>query len=308
LLISGYFLILKAKEKGINLINISKKLLLQLGFAAIVLVFTSTFTYYYEIKSLKNLELVNIKIFNGMSWFVGYYFLVILIAALFLKNFLAKLDKKGFLTFLVALFAIIELTWSGGVLNSLAHGLRTLLTGVFLYALGAYIQLYDPFKKVRTYVFFLVIGLTYVMIYISGYNNAQNDIKNYFLNYIAGDKGQVFIQDITKYNDSSIVVIIIGLAMFEIFRRIKMPSNRCINFLGKSTFMIYLIHDNPFFYSIWGNKDWITALFDSPAGFIGSLLKWSMATFLTGVAVYITYLLVGKILKSSKWLFVKSEN
>ncbi|MBP7060077.1 MAG: acyltransferase family protein [Lachnospiraceae bacterium] len=303
LIISGYFMILKGKE--INIVNISKKLLLQLGFAAIMLVLASTATYYYNIRSLSNLNLVNIKIFNGMSWFVGYYFLVILIAALFLNRFLISLDKKGFITFLITLFAVVEFTWSSGVINDLANGLSTLCTGVFLYSLGAFIQKYDPFERVRTYVFFLVIGMTYVLIYISGYNNAETNIKNYFLNDKTGNLVQPFFQSISKYNDSSIVVILIGLCMFEIFRRIKVPTSRTINFLAKSTFMIYLIHDNSFFYSIWGNKDWITTLYNTPGRFVISLLKWSIATFLTGVFVYILYILAGKIFMSCRWMFLK---
>ena len=303
LIISGYFMILKGKE--INIVNISKKLLLQLGFAAIMLVLASTATYYYNIRSLSNLNLVNIKIFNGMSWFVGYYFLVILIAALFLDRFLISLDKKGFITFLITLFAVVEFTWSSGVINDLANGLSTLCTGVFLYSLGAFIQKYDPFERVRTYVFFLVIGMTYVLIYISGYNNAETNIKNYFLNDKTGNLVQPFFQSISKYNDSSIVVILIGLCMFEIFRRIKVPTSRTINFLAKSTFMIYLIHDNSFFYSIWGNKDWITTLYNTPGRFVISLLKWSIATFLTGVFVYILYILAGKIFMSCRWMFLK---
>lgn len=306
LIISGYFMILKGKE--INIVNISKKLLLQLGFAAIMLVLASTATYYYNIRSLSNLNLVNIKIFNGMSWFVGYYFLVILIAALFLNRFLISLDKKGFITFLITLFAVVEFTWSSGVINDLANGLSTLCTGVFLYSLGAFIQKYDPFERVRTYVFFLVIGMTYVLIYISGYNNAETNIKNYFLNDKTGNLVQPFFQSISKYNDSSIVVILIGLCMFEIFRRIKVPTSRTINFLAKSTFMIYLIHDNSFFYSIWGNKDWITTLYNTPGRFVISLLKWSIATFLTGVFVYILYILAGKIFMSCRWIFIKKED
>lgn len=306
LIISGYFMILKGKE--INIVNISKKLLLQLGFAAIMLVLASTATYYYNIRSLSNLNLVNIKIFNGMSWFVGYYFLVILIAALFLNRFLISLDKKGFITFLITMFAVVEFTWSSGVINDLANGLSTLCTGVFLYSLGAFIQKYDPFERVRTYVFFLVIGMTYVLIYISGYNNAETNIKNYFLNDKTGNLVQPFFQSISKYNDSSIVVILIGLCMFEIFRRIKVPTSRTINFLAKSTFMIYLIHDNSFFYSIWGNKDWITTLYNTPGRFVISLLKWSIATFLTGVFVYILYILAGKIFMSCRWIFIKKED
>lgn len=45
LLISGYFML--QKEKNVNLIKVSRKLLLQLGFAAIALMLGSSLTYHF---------------------------------------------------------------------------------------------------------------------------------------------------------------------------------------------------------------------------------------------------------------------
>ena len=68
ILISGYFMANSSKEININ--KISKKLLLQLGFASIILVFSSTIIYKMHI--IKNfIQLININSFNSMSWYVG---------------------------------------------------------------------------------------------------------------------------------------------------------------------------------------------------------------------------------------------
>lgn len=93
--------------------------------------------------------------------------------------------------------------------------------------------------------------------------------------------------------------------MFEIFKRIKMPQNKVINFLAKGTFMIYLIHDNSFFYSIWGLKDWINDLYYTPWLFLLNLTKWGAATFAVGTMVYVVYLGIGKLLHSLNWIFCK---
>ena len=125
--ISGYFMV--SKGNGINLAKISKKLLLQLGFAAVSLTLVSSF--WYRMTDGVFLKLVNINKFNSMSWFVGYYFFIMVIAYLFLNKFLAKLDKQKYFTFLIVLFAFIQFRWTGSMANSLANGLRTLLTGIF---------------------------------------------------------------------------------------------------------------------------------------------------------------------------------
>lgn len=86
-----------SKGNGINLAKISKKLLLQLGFAAVSLTLVSSF--WYRMTDGVFLKLVNINKFNSMSWFVGYYFFIMVIAYLFLNKFLANWTSRNILPF-----------------------------------------------------------------------------------------------------------------------------------------------------------------------------------------------------------------
>lgn len=137
ILISGYFM---ANRKGseINLGRISKKLLLQLGFAALLLVCVPPLVH--VVKPLSYMNMQGISIFNGMSWFVGYYFIVITCGALFFNTFLSKLDYEKYSAFLLILFALIQFSWSRGRIEALAAGLGTVLTGLLLYAIGGFIK------------------------------------------------------------------------------------------------------------------------------------------------------------------------
>ena len=236
--ISGYFMV--SKGNGINLAKISKKLLLQLGFAAVSLT-------------------------------------------------------------LIVLFAFIQFRWTGSMANSLANGLRTLLTGIFLYALGGFIHLYNPFGKIRTYCLYLIIAVSFLFIYISAYNVTQTNIQTYFLN----ESKDIFIQKIPSFSDYSIIPILVGLSLFEIFRRIHIPCSRMINFVGASTFMVYLLHDNAFAYSLWNTQDWITLLYEHPYIYLFKHLRWTAATFLIGILFYIIYLCLGKALSKCRWLVMK---
>ena len=62
--------------------------------------------------------------------------------------------------------------------------------------------------------------------------------------------------------------------------------------------MIYLIHDNSFFYSIWRTKDWITALYESPLRYLLAHLKWTLITFAMGFLAYCAYQLLGRVVRS----------
>lgn len=297
ILISGYFMIEKGKEIALG--PVAKKLLLQLGFAAVLLVIGTPLVYL--LMGSRLIRMVGITRFNGMSWFVGYYFLVIVIAALFLNQFLRKLPKKTYITFLLIIFGIMEFGWSSDLLEDLASGLEVLIGGVFFYSLGAFIRLYDPFGKLRTWVFPTLIAATYILILISSFNKTQTEADLYSL----ADSEDPFYHTLTVYSNTSIVVVIIGVCVFELFRRISIPENRGINYLGKCTFMIYLIHDNRFFYSLWGLTDWMTELGTRPGMFVSDLLKWALYTFGIGVAAYSLYRLMGLWFHSVRSFFLK---
>ncbi|MGN8886874.1 hypothetical protein [Blautia sp. HCP28S3_G10] len=117
ILISGYFM--AAKQK-INMTKISKKMLLQLGVATVILVLISMVCY-LKMPDIK-FNLVKIWDYNDMSWFAGYYFLIMLGAKLFLNKFLNNLEENQYIAFVLSSFAICQLSWSRGLADNLASG------------------------------------------------------------------------------------------------------------------------------------------------------------------------------------------
>ena len=110
IIISGYFMV--SKGKTLNLIKISQKLLLQQGFAAVLLTLGSTLSL--VLFHHKFVNLITINAFNNMSWYVGYYFGIIVFANFFLNEFIDKLDKIQYKKFLLVIFAITQFNWLGG--------------------------------------------------------------------------------------------------------------------------------------------------------------------------------------------------
>ncbi|CBK73373.1 Acyltransferase family [Butyrivibrio fibrisolvens 16/4] len=305
ILISGYFLI----DREIDMLKISKKLLSQLLFAATALVLASALFIrnYANTDVSENLfSYIRIQYFNKMSWFVGYYFIIMLLAFCFLNRFIATLDRKKYLGFLFTILAISQLSWSGSLLDDLAKGLRTVVIGVFLYSLGGYIKKYNPFDKVRGYVIFLVIILINILIGISYHNIVMGKIQAYYYNQtVQSVPATEFTQSIPKFDNYSIVVVILGICIFELFRRINLPSLKILNGIAKATFMIYLIHDNGFAYSLWETQDWITLLYEDFWGFMAKLGIWTLGVFVTGLVAYYLFVLGEKLLKKCKILFIK---
>lgn len=297
LLISGYFMANSKKEVNIN--KISKKLLVQLGFATITLVVCSTLIYKMHFTK-KFIQLIDINSFNSMSWYIGYYFLVILIAYLFLNNYLNKLSKKHYSTFLIIVFALTQFAWSNQLVNGFSDGLSTLLSGIFFYSLGGYIKKYNPFNKVKFIAILLIIIIVNLFILISSYNIAVTKIEDYLI-----DPSNGFTQSIMAFGNSNILVVILSICIFEIFIRIKIPTIKFINYIASGTFMVYLIHDNPLFYSLWGTIDWISILYNKPLKFVIILIAMGVLTFIVGIIVYLLYNLITKICLRYKKLFLK---
>ena len=307
IMISGYFLV----DREIDILKISRKLLSQLLFAAVLLVLASS-AFIFKSSNVEVPETlfsyIKIQYFNKMSWFVGYYFIIMLLAFCFLNYFLATLDRKKYLGFLFTILAISQLSWSGSLLDDLASGLRTVVIGIYFYALGGYIKKYNPFDRIRGYVFILVIVLTNCLIGISYYNNVIGKIQAYYYNQtIPGALITDFTQSIPRFENYSIVVVVLGICTFELFRRLRLPNLKFLNALARGTFMIYLLHDNGFSYSIWETQDWITLLYNDFWGFMSKLFTWVLAIFVCGLMAYFVFLLIGKLLSKAKWLYLKSE-
>lgn len=299
--LTGYFMVAKGRE--IRLIPIAKKLLLEQGYAAVLLLITSLLVFRRNPDSCTTLTEINL--FNSMSWYVGYYFLVMLLARLFLNRYLEKLERKQYRLFLFALLCMTQFKWIIKLLNGVTGNLVILVTGVFLYSLGGYIRRYQPFARVRTWAIFGVIAGIYALLFLSTYAGVQDRIQDYYREASTDP----FIQYIPNVGDNSIVAILLGLSLFELFRRIKMPCCRGINYLGGATFMIYLFHDNSFFYSLWDKQDWITLLCMHPIGFLLRYGAWTVRTFVYGLIAYLGYRLLCRLCRKAgvQKLFLKSN-
>ena len=101
IIISGYFM--AHKGNNVDLTKTAKKLLSQLAFAAVIIGLAAIVTY-NKFPQL-SLELIDFNGFNNLSWFVGYYFVIIVLGKLFLNNLLGRMDKKNYIMFLAVIFA-----------------------------------------------------------------------------------------------------------------------------------------------------------------------------------------------------------
>lgn len=295
IIISGYFMV---QGKSIDLTKISKKLLLQLGFAAMILGLVSIFAY-HNVTEI-SIKLLRFSSFNEMSWYVGYYFIVIVIAKVFLNKFLSRLEQKNYVMFMMTLFALVQFSWSRNVIFNLSGGLEVVCTGVFLYTWGGYVKKYNPFENIRLWVIIAIIVMINIIVIGNFYLNTADNILAYRSN-----DGTMFIQSIPTYGNNQAVPIILGITFFELFRRIKIPSNRIINFIGSSTFMVYLLHDNEFVYKIWNTQDWITLLYENVIRFFYTYIVWILKTFAAGILGYCIFMAGGKLLNICKPLIMK---
>jgi uncharacterized membrane protein YcfT len=138
---------------------------------------------------------------------------------------------------------------------------------------------------------------------LSGYNLVESKI----IAYIRQGLDKPLIPAIPGYDNTSVVIILIAICLFELFRRISLPEIRLINYLGKATFMIYLLHDNNLFYGLWNHRNWIATLAESSGMFIFHLLKWASFTFLLGVLAYGVYNLALNLLQQHKHIFLREN-
>lgn len=138
-----------------------------------------------------------------------------------------------------------------------------------------------------------IIVFVYILIFISFYNRTVTNIQMF------NQKGDttLFTQSIIQFQDNYLVPVVVGISFFELFRRLSIPRSRVINYLGAATFMVYLLHDNDFFYSLWKTQDWITLLHNSSLYFMLKYVVWTLMTFGMGVIVYTIYVLLEKVVK-----------
>lgn len=291
ILISGYFM----ASRKINLVRTGKKLVEQMAYITVVLMVVSyvCFHFLYDGANGVKISLTDLDRFNSNSWFIGYYILVIIVAGLILNKYLQKWDKRNYLVFLAVIFCVVSFDWSGDFLEGISDDLRILGIGIFYYALGGYLRRFDPFKNVKTYVFVILIVLINLALMFSYHNQVLDAIVEYQF----GDKKSYFVQPFEVISEYSWIAVLLSVCVFCIFTRIHIKPNRFINFLGSSTFMIYLFHDNNFMYSLWKCIDWIGPLKNNMSLFVLRYAFWVVLIFASGTVLYFLFLKLVKFIR-----------
>ncbi len=103
-----------------------------------------------------------------------------------------------------------------------------------------------------------------------------------------GGEGR-FDQTITDWENWSFVPMVISISIFELVCRIHLPQCKIVSYIGKATFMVYLLHDNELVRGIWRRTDWISVLYYLPKMYLLMLVQWIGISFLVGVFGYFLY-------------------
>ena len=104
--------------------------------------------------------------------------------------------------------------------------------------------MYKPYKKIKAKKIFIWNTIFYLVAFLSAVT------INLFGQVIPIVRDKVF----HFYDMQSIFVLLISIFTFVVFLNIQMKPNKIINFIGSTTFGIYLIHDNRIIRNIlWSN-------------------------------------------------------
>ncbi len=281
MLLSGYFLV--ERGKTVNLGKIASKLLGMIAFAVVLV--TVGITVWQAIHPDPDIKLPIFELHAYNWWFVGYYLIAVIAGKVWLNGYLSNASREAYFGFVAALAGLIFLQFSFSMIAGLSIPLPTALCGVFLYLLGGYIKKYDPFGKIRTPGVILAFVLLCGTVFLIYRNNFVNALQE----YQAGGESEGFRQHVLSFTETDIIPIFMGITIFELFRRIRIPANRFINYLGNASFMVYLIHDLPYIRAIWNRTDFVTMLHESPLRFCLTFLMWVAIVYAAGTLAYLLY-------------------
>ena len=238
-LISGYFQICKS--------NVSVKKVV--GETIFYSIFLQVIALILKIGSLGSLIRSFLPIASGNWWYVSSYILLMLCSPAINEYFL-KLNKKQ--KKIMIAFAWAFLYTLPYLFSVQYYGLER---GVLFYLLGAYIRTEIDIDKIRTFKQQLMMAFTLIwIIYVPiGY-----------VYYSGGNNSRLFsaIGDSIIFN--GLIIVSCAVSLFLIFVSANPYSNKTINIIAKSTFGIYLLHDNMYRDFIWNDLLKISTKFQSP--------------------------------------------
>ena len=178
---------------------------------------------------LENLRALVLPASGGTWWFTtAYIFLLILLPVL--NPFLLKLNRRGFVLFLLFMWFVCSAT-------ELAAPFSSLQRAMFCYAIGAYVKLYISGKmsKKKYNVLYALAGwVSFSALY-------------YWYSSLALQASTIRIDIILHLLDGFMVFSLgpfIAAQIFVLFSELHIGVVRWINILSATTLGIYLLHDS----------------------------------------------------------------
>ncbi len=271
ILISGYYL---TSKKEIDIKNVIIKLLSQLLFCTLVLLFVSNFYQMFIDNSLHDLQ--SFFLFNDDWWFIGFYLSIVLIGNFFINKMINNFSKEQFQIYLLVLFSLFSLSFTRNIFAEFSIELAKVVNGLFVYSLGGYIKKYNPLKNIKNIYLSLIIIICYIVVIFSYRSNVISNLNDQYY------------QSFETYYDWSLIPIVVGVLLFEIFNRINFKS-KIINSLSSATLTIYILHDNYFVYNLLRKIEYVKLLHNNYAYFIIILIFTTIALYMIGYIIYLLF-------------------
>lgn len=234
ILIMGYFMI-KSKFK----IKKVLKMIFQVFFYSSILAVIGVHRLHANFEVISIWEYLTPTL-SALYWFATYYIIVYLVSP-FLNKLIKALGKSG----------CEKLIISGGVILSVIPTISYRITFasefftwfVYMYIIGAYIREYNFEFKNKNTAKILTLAypiFSFLIVVISILIN-----KYFNLNL-----------DITHFEGLYCLPVVVGsIAMFMWFKNLHIKENKIINFFGKTSFAVYLLHDHLLYKNILWSMD-----------------------------------------------------
>lgn len=215
---------------------------------AIVIILARYFGFTNNIQMTFHQKLVSLLPLDRYdNWYINCYLLTYIFSP-FLNILINKLSRKKFKKLIMILFIVFSLIGTALIGNILPdyNGGRCLLTFILLYFVGAYLRIY-PIEESRlfsvykpkmkkyiflfSYIILAIVGIAFRMTSIS-----LIPIDRFYLEF-----GEIL--NMIALSFLSPLIIVQSIFYFLFFKNMTFDS-KVINFIGGTTFGIYLLHEN----------------------------------------------------------------
>lgn len=285
ILISGYFLI-NSKFKI--------KKILKLIFQVFCYSVAIYILYILVTKNFINVILKNVlfPITYSSYWFITTY-LGLYIIFPFINSFIKNISQENLKKLLTILFVMFSLIPTFTETTSYMGNFQWF---VYIYMIGAYIKLYGINKIKMPHLKWWGIGNYAVLILMC------------CLHIYCRNVYKINIFKLNRIIDVNFVFpFFISIFMFLWFENLNIKNNKFINLLGKTSFAVYLIHDNIFREEFWRYVFWTPAFYSANLALLILHIVYSVVaiyfwgTIIECIRVKVLEEPIFKIKKFDKW-------